>query len=61
MALQQGGGGVNCFLLCMPILPRSLIFEIKHCLMDFYTVCSNGSPGVKMAQQGAGCVSWVQH
>ena len=27
--------------------PRALIFDMKHCLIDLYQVCSNGAPGVR--------------
>ena len=43
IALEGRGETVFCI---MSILPKSLIFEIKHCLMDLYKVCSNGGPGI---------------
>ena len=32
--------------------PRALIFGMKHHLVDLYQVCSNYSPGPKMAYPG---------
>ena len=36
------------------VRPRALIFGMKHCLVDFYQVCSNGGPGIRNGPAAGG-------
>ena len=34
--------------------PRALIFDMEHCLMDLYQICSNGGPGIRNGPAAGG-------